>query len=54
MSDKIRVMFDVPGDVRTSKLSGPVEISLEDYVRIRMAEHNGDKDEMATGKTLKS
>lgn len=40
-------MFDVPGDVRTSKLSGPVEIPVEDYIRIRMAERNGDKEEMA-------
>lgn len=47
MSEKVRVMFEVPSDLMTSKLRTPVEIPEDDYVRIRMAEHNGDKEEMA-------
>ena len=48
MSDKFRVMFDVPADVKTSKLCRPVEISEDDYVMLRMAEHKGDKELMAS------
>lgn len=47
MSEKVRVMFEVPSDLMTSKLRSPVEIPEDDYVHIRMAEHNGDKEEMA-------
>ena len=48
MSDKIRVMFDVPaGTKNAKKLSEPVYISLEDYVDIRVQEKRGNKHCMA-------
>lgn len=47
MSDKFRVMFNVPADRMTSKLYSPVEIPVEDYIELRMAERDGNKDLMA-------
>lgn len=48
MSDKIRVMFDVPdGTKNAKKLREPVYISLEDYVDIRVQEKRGNKHCMA-------
>lgn len=47
MSDKFRVMFKVPSDLMTSKISSPVEIPEEDYIELRIAERDGNKDLMA-------
>lgn len=47
MSEKVRVMFDVPNVIKKDILRKPVEITIDDYVRLRMAEHNGDTEALA-------
>ncbi|WP_301385024.1 hypothetical protein, partial [uncultured Duncaniella sp.] len=48
MSDKVRVMFEVPpGTKHRDRLSKPVEIPIEKYIEFKMGMRDGYNGEMA-------